>query len=94
MPTRPKSFAMLMRERRPQPVHEDRPDSHARGYDATWRRVRLAYLRQHPCCALCGQPASEVHHIKRLAVGGAKSDEDNLQALCKPCHSRVTRGTT
>jgi 5-methylcytosine-specific restriction protein A len=31
--------------------------------------------------------AEEVHHIKPLAQGGTHDDE-NLMALCKPCHSR------
>ena len=34
-------------------------------------------------------PAEEVHHILPLAVGGTH-DENNLMALCKSCHSRIT----
>jgi 5-methylcytosine-specific restriction protein A len=33
--------------------------------------------------------ATEVHHIRPLSRGGTH-DEDNLMALCKPCHSQIT----
>jgi 5-methylcytosine-specific restriction protein A len=35
--------------------------------------------------------ATEVDHIKPKAEGGGESFE-NLQPLCKPCHSRKTLG--
>jgi len=38
-------------------------------------------------------PATEVHHIVPLDKGGSNADE-NLQALCKPCHSRHTLSET
>jgi len=34
-------------------------------------------------------PAEEVHHVLPLSHGGTHS-EDNLMALCKSCHSRIT----
>lgn len=34
-------------------------------------------------------PSTEVHHILPLEKGGTHN-EDNLMALCKPCHSRIT----
>jgi 5-methylcytosine-specific restriction protein A len=61
----------------------------SRGYDARWRRLRLMFLREHPLCALCGAPATEVDHIIPIRLGGS-NDAANLQALCKSCHSAKT----
>lgn len=34
--------------------------------------------------------ATEIDHIIPVRQGGAVWDDDNLQALCKPCHSVKT----
>lgn len=68
---------------------DNRPSASARGYDVKWRRIRAMYLRRHPECAECGRPAEEVDHITPLARGGTHQWE-NLQALCKSCHSKKT----
>lgn len=48
-------------------------------------------LARDPICRLCQTaPATEVDHIKSKAQGGDDSDQ-NLQGLCKACHSRKTR---
>ncbi|MGB4153380.1 MAG: HNH endonuclease signature motif containing protein, partial [Bacillota bacterium] len=52
------------------------------------------YIAAHPLCEQCEKldritPAQEVHHIKPLSQGGTHA-KDNLMALCKPCHSRIT----
>lgn len=69
-----------------------------RGYDARWRRLRQMFLAQHPLCADPYRihakqdelvPATEVDHIKPKRDGGM-DDWNNLQALCKPCHSQKT----
>jgi len=69
-----------------------------RGYNARWRRLRRAFLKRYP---LCADPfgihaerkeqvrATEVDHVIPKAEGGADK-WDNLQSLCKPCHSRKT----
>ncbi len=60
-----------------------------RGYDRKWRRVRAAYLKRHPWCVVCGEPATNVDHIVARVDGG--SDKwDNLQSLCHSDHSRKT----
>lgn len=33
-------------------------------------------------------PSKIVGHIKEISDGGARYDEDNLQALCSACHNR------
>lgn len=80
-------------------VHQQRYDqvresAAKRGYDRRWQRLRLAYLRAHPLCVECQAehrttPATEVDHITPLRWGGTH-DWSNLQALCKPHHSRKT----
>ena len=77
------------------PEVDDRPSASSRGYGVQWRRVRARVLAMRPLCAHCLAkdlivPATEVDHIKSLRSGGT-NHYDNLQSLCKPCHSRKTR---
>ena len=68
---------------------QHRPSRSVRGYTRNWYRFRYGYLTRHPMCG-CGALATEVDHKQRIADGGAMYDEGNLQAMCKPCHSRKT----
>jgi 5-methylcytosine-specific restriction enzyme A len=64
-----------------------------RHYDTQrWKRLRAAYLVQHPLCECgCGYAATVVDHRK-----AHRGDPlllfawDNLQAMTKPCHDRKT----
>lgn len=63
-------------------------------YGRAWQRIRDRYLAEHPLCEQCQKEnrvkkAEEVHHIISLSKGGTH-DQDNLMALCKTCHSRIT----
>ena len=63
-------------------------------YGYKWRKIRVRFLHAHPLCEMCQREgrlteATEVHHILPLGHGGTNR-EDNLMALCKPCHSRIT----
>lgn len=88
MPTKRKPLKVTPRAKR--------ASSSARGYDSEWRKVRAAYLVVNPVCVVCERggrvvAATEVDHIK--AHKGDPQlfwDENNWQALCKPCHSRKT----
>ena len=67
-------------------------------YGRAWKRIRDRYIGKHPLCEMCLKnhkttPATEVHHIRPLSRGGTH-DEDNLMALCKPCHSKITAEMT
>lgn len=65
-----------------------------RRYGRAWQRIRDRYAAAHPFCEECYKlgvltPTEEIHHIVPLSHGGTHA-EDNLMALCKPCHSRIT----
>jgi len=59
-----------------------------RGYDTRHRKLRKIILAENPICRICKrEPATEMDHIdgnvKNIAM-------ENLQGLCKRCHSRKT----
>ena len=65
----------------------------SRRYGHSWRKVRKAFLAEHPWCELCRREgrlaeATVAHHIKAARYGGA-DDEENLMALCNRCHSAL-----
>jgi 5-methylcytosine-specific restriction protein A len=73
-----------------------RGSAHQRGYTKQWSKASKQFLRDNPLCVHCKdegliRAATEVDHII-----AHKGDQllfwlpDNLQALCKPCHSRKT----
>lgn len=67
---------------------------HARGYGASWDRLRKVILAREPLCRTCTAQgrvtvATHVDHIKPKAKGGT-DEERNLQPLCAPCHELKT----
>lgn len=60
-----------------------------------WQSCRNMYFQsQHGICELCGAPGEEVHHKKALTPNNITDLEialggDNLQLLCKTCHSAI-----
>ena len=57
-------------------------------YDSKrWRTIRARHIGRNPECVACGRAATECDHIS-----GDHTDNrpENLQALCKACHSRKT----
>lgn len=40
-------------------------------------------------CEMCGNKASDIHHIESRGMGGTKKPDriENLMALCRPCHN-------
>lgn len=72
-----------------------RTSRHERGYGTAWDKIRAYILaRDKHLCQPClakqrPTPATQVDHITPKAKGGT-DDEDNLQAICGPCHDAKT----
>ena len=62
---------------------------------ARWQKLRARQLSIEPLCRYCFElghttRATEVDHIKPVASHAELAfEQDNLQSLCKPCHSSV-----
>ena len=73
-----------------------RGNAATRGYDARWREARKLFLHRNPLCQRCLKygkvtPATVVDHI--VPHRGDLLlfwDQENWQALCKPCHDQKT----
>jgi 5-methylcytosine-specific restriction endonuclease McrA len=71
----------------------DKRSSSERGYGTAWRKVRNAYLQEHPLCVMCKADgkvaaANVVDHV--VPHHGDQKlfwDESNLQALCTSHHN-------
>ena len=59
-----------------------------------WQWVRLkVFERDKWRCRRCGRAGKlEADHVTPLHRGGDPYDQDNLQALCRPCHVAKTAG--
>ena len=56
-----------------------------------WARARRRVLdAANWRCAQCGQYGNEVDHILPLDRGGDPWASDNLQVLCRGCHTQKT----
>ena len=68
---------------------------HERGYGTAWVKTRARIMkRDHGLCQVCARKglvtvATQVDHIVNKASGGS-DDDDNLQAICTPCHDAKT----
>lgn len=65
-------------------------------YRKSWKTIRLNYLQQNPFCEEC---LKEGNHVQAIEVDHVHPhqgnpelfyDQNNLQSLCKSCHSRKT----
>jgi 5-methylcytosine-specific restriction protein A len=57
-----------------------------------WAILRRRVISEQPICAGCDNALSvDVDHITPLAEGGQPYARDNVQGLCRPCHSSKTR---
>lgn len=102
MPSKPKTFrpGHLSKEtvRRSYERTDSRAEDRSFYKSGPWRRLRAAFLAEHPLCVDCRKtgrltPAEHVHHLlERKDRPDLALEWDNLQALCPPCHNRK-RGT-
>lgn len=57
-----------------------------------WRVLRRRKLALSPVCESCRQVlATDVHHRLAIQAGGEAWSLNNLESLCKSCHSIETR---
>ncbi|MCG8429570.1 MAG: HNH endonuclease [Candidatus Omnitrophica bacterium] len=106
MPKRAKKLCPLCRKIRPcihdkqrsikKEQNRQKPVYYRWYYQKTWCNLRKAQLRSNPLCEACAAKgihalATEVDHIIPHK-GDVKlfHSRDNLQSLCKACHSRKT----
>lgn len=52
-----------------------------------WAQARAILFARESVCAICKEaPGIEADHIIPRFIGGSKYAQENLQALCSPCH--------
>jgi len=68
--------------------HDANPEWAAMLHSSTWRKVRAAYLKDHPLCACgCRGMATTVDHLRPGDLDNAFTP-DFLQGLTLRCHNR------
>jgi 5-methylcytosine-specific restriction enzyme A len=68
-----------------------RPSARQRGYTSEWERERAAWLEEHPWCAECGAPATEVHHsLPHRGNPAIFWNRSKWVSLCRAHHSAAT----
>jgi 5-methylcytosine-specific restriction protein A len=78
----------------------DRGSPTSRGYDGSWKRLRIQHLKAEPLCRFCRAmgrlvAAEVVDHIVDIQVRPElRLDPANLRSLCVPCHNRRTAQDT
>ena len=56
-----------------------------------WKQTRARILKRDAyTCYLCNEPGHEVDHKIPVHLGGGH-DDDNLAAICTPCHKAKTQ---
>lgn len=67
---------------------QKRPSSSQRGYTGAWDRAKAEFLRAHPFCRRCGEPATVVDHEKPHKGDMTLFwDRKNWQPLCRNHHN-------
>lgn len=55
-----------------------------------WKTIRARVLaRDKGVCLLCGEPATEVHHVRYTRETLRGDDDTRLASLCRSCHYTV-----
>lgn len=91
IPSRKDARAWLPRRKPPPAPDEKELDRFLNR--AAWKRTREWYRSLHPLCERCRAagrivPSAVVHHkVDRRERLDLAYSEDNLEALCEPCHN-------
>jgi 5-methylcytosine-specific restriction protein A len=67
-----------------------RPSGYQRNGWVWQRTVQRILTRDEGRCYVCGGPAVTADHVTPVAWSGSH-DDDNLAAICKPCHDAKTK---
>ena len=95
MPSKPgEQYALKRHKDKERQYNASRPARHGFYASPEWRRVRDWYRSRYPLCEECQRQgrvtaAELVHHKREISQGGELLDVDNLESLCRSCHSRV-----
>lgn len=54
-----------------------------------WNKLRALMIEKYPNCAVCGQTASDVHHVKYRNLYDV--EESDLRTVCRVCHTKIHR---
>jgi hypothetical protein len=79
------------------PEHGGSKRAHPSHYQGAWPGIRAQQLQREPRCRVCGQPATEVDHMRPLTpvpgsgLAPGTHDPSNLQSLCT-YHARAKTG--
>ena len=72
----------------------EQQEKRKRAYGPNWGKTSAWWRWVHPLCQRCRTKAStHVHHIVEAASFDSHEEankDDNLQALCTSCHSKIT----
>jgi 5-methylcytosine-specific restriction endonuclease McrA len=61
-------------------------------YRTRRRNLVAKLLAERPVCQRClNDRSQDIHELKSRARGGSITDETNLVALCRTCHTWVTQ---
>lgn len=79
------------------PLHpEVKRSAGKRGYNSKWQSKRKLFLKKHPLCEKCKAEGKYIeatvvdHIVPHRGDERLMWDENNWQALCKPCHDKKT----
>jgi 5-methylcytosine-specific restriction protein A len=75
------------------PKHTRQVDNSKFYNSKQWRATRNYYIQMNPLCEECKRQEKItsgycVDHIIQISRGGHKTDNSNLQTLCRECHDK------
>lgn len=81
-------------ERKPKPARVTRQRRDRLNRDAEYLVIHDIYLEENKTCVLCGQRATQIHHIVRGTAGKARSllnPNTWLEVCSQECHDKVEK---